>query len=66
MNDLSARLVTVFGADRLRRDVPLAPLTTFKVGGPAEWFVETQTEAEMIAAIKAAHAAGMKVTILGG
>jgi UDP-N-acetylmuramate dehydrogenase len=66
VNELSARLVTVFGAARVRRDVPLAPLTTFKVGGPAEWFVETQTEAEMIAAIKAAHAAGMKVTILGG
>ena len=30
-----------FGAERLRAAVPLAPFTTFKVGGPAEWFVET-------------------------
>ena len=66
MNDLSARLATTFGADRVRRDVRLAPMTTFKVGGPAEWFVETQTEAEMIAAIKAAHESGTKITILGG
>jgi len=64
--DLSARLATIFGAARVRRDVPLAPMTTFKVGGPAEWFVETQTEAEVIAAIKAAHESGTKITILGG
>ena len=28
--------------DVLRNDVPLAPLTTFKVGGPAEWLIETR------------------------
>ena len=66
MNDLAARLAATFGEARVRRDVPLAPMTTFKVGGPAEWFVETQTEAEMIAAIKAAHECGTKITILGG
>ena len=25
----------------IERNVPLAPFTTFKVGGPAEWFLST-------------------------
>jgi UDP-N-acetylmuramate dehydrogenase len=59
-------LTATFGADRVRRDVPLGPMTTFKVGGPADWFIETQSEQEMVAAIKAAHASATQVTILGG
>jgi UDP-N-acetylmuramate dehydrogenase len=66
VSDLGARLDDAFGADRVRRDVPLAPLTTFKVGGPAEFFLETHGEQEIVAALKAAHAATAKVTVLGG
>lgn len=65
MSDARAALAQQFG-DRLRRDVPLAPMTTFKVGGPAEWFLETISTEELVAALKLAHAAGIKVTILGG
>ena len=66
MSDLGARLEQQFGADRVRREVPLAPMTTFKVGGPAEIFIETHGEQEMISALTIAHAAGAKVTVLGG
>ena len=66
MSDVAVTLEQRFGADRVRRNVPLAPMTTFKVGGPADLFLETQSEAEIIDAVKMAHAAGMKVTILGG
>jgi UDP-N-acetylmuramate dehydrogenase len=52
--------------DRLRRDVPLAAMTTFKVGGPAELFLETTTEEELLTAIRIAHAAGIRITMLGG
>jgi UDP-N-acetylmuramate dehydrogenase len=52
--------------ERLRRDVPLAPMTTFKVGGPAELYLETTTEAELVDALAMARAAGVKVTMLGG
>jgi UDP-N-acetylmuramate dehydrogenase len=41
-------------------------LTTFKVGGPAEFFIETQDEQEIVEALKNAHAAGVNVTVLGG
>ena len=66
MSDLAARLDQAFGADRVQRDVPLAPFTTFKVGGPADFLIETRSEDEIIRAVKLAHEAGVKVTMLGG
>ena len=66
MTGFGARLEETFAADRVRRDVPLAPFTTFKVGGPAEFFIETQNEQEIIEALKIAYAAGVTVTVLGG
>jgi UDP-N-acetylmuramate dehydrogenase len=61
-----AALRAAFGADRVRVDAPLAPLTTFKVGGPAEWLLETRSSEEVLAALKIAHAAHVAVTLLGG
>ena len=55
-----------FGAGRVGADVPLAPFTTFKVGGPAEWFVETRTSGEIVTALTLAHQHGVAVTLLGG
>jgi len=66
VSDLAARLDQAFGADRVQRDVPLAPFTTFKVGGPADFLIETRSEDEIIRAVKLAHEAGVKVTMLGG
>ena len=66
MSDLAAALEKAFGADRVKRDTPLAPLTTFKVGGPADILIETQNENEIVQAVKLAHAAGVTVTMLGG
>ena len=59
---LSAR----FGADRVRTDVPLAPFTTFKVGGPADVFLETRSSEEMVHALALARAHGVPVRLLGG
>jgi UDP-N-acetylmuramate dehydrogenase len=55
-----------FGADRLQVEMPLAPLTTFKVGGPAEWLIETRSSDEIVDALRIAHANGVHVTLLGG
>lgn len=66
MSDVAVTLEQKFGAGRVRRNVPLAPMTTFKVGGPADLFLETHSEAEMIKAVTIAHASGVKVTLLGG
>jgi len=51
---------------RVRAQVPLAPLTTFRVGGPAEWFLETRSSDEIVTALQVAHTAGVHVTVLGG
>lgn len=66
MADVGADLVGAFGAERIRRDAPLAPLTTFKVGGPAQWLADLHGSDELQRAVEIARAAGMPVTILGG
>jgi UDP-N-acetylmuramate dehydrogenase len=66
LSDLGAVLRTTLGKDRVRSRVLLAPYTTFRVGGPADWFFEPRTRAEIVAALKLAHAATVPVTMLGG
>ena len=61
-----AAMHEVFGADRLRANVRLAPFTTFKVGGAAEWLLETRSSDELVTALRVARAAGVPVTMLGG
>jgi len=58
-------LVAAFG-DRARAEAPLAPLTTFRVGGPAEWLLETRSAEEIVHALRIAHEHAMHVTMLGG
>jgi UDP-N-acetylmuramate dehydrogenase len=59
-------LRAAFGADRVRSRVPLAPFTTLRVGGPADWFIETRSSDEIVTALTLAHVAGVLVTVLGG
>jgi UDP-N-acetylmuramate dehydrogenase len=66
MSDFGASLADAFGPDRVRRQVPLAPLTTFRVGGPAEWLLETRNGQEIVTALKLAHRLRAPVTLLGG
>lgn len=47
-------------------DVPLAPLTTLELGGPAKHFIRVQDEATLIEALRWAAAEGFSVAILGG
>jgi UDP-N-acetylmuramate dehydrogenase len=59
-------LRSTFGADRVHAQMPLAPFTTFKVGGPAQWLVETRNSDELLAALKLANDAQVPITLLGG
>ena len=65
MDDFFVTLKEQFG-DRARRDASLAPLTTFRVGGPADWLVEPTSSDEIVTALKLAFEAGVAVTLLGG
>jgi UDP-N-acetylmuramate dehydrogenase len=64
--DFTARLRALLGADQVRADVPLAPLTTLRVGGPADWLAEVKTLAQLSAVLRMAHEHDVPVTILGG
>jgi UDP-N-acetylmuramate dehydrogenase len=63
---VEAALVATFGAERVRRGVVLAPYTTFRVGGVADWFLETRDSDEVARALQISHASRMPVTLLGG
>lgn len=65
MTTFAETLATRF-PDRVRRDVRLAPMTTFKVGGPADVLFEAHAAEEILEAVKLADAAGAPVTMLGG
>jgi len=54
------------GAGHIRRGAPLAELTSFHVGGPADWVVDVGTQAELEGVLTAARACGVPVTLLGG
>ena len=49
-----------------RHDVPLAPLTTLRLGGPARRLVEAATEADVVEAVREADAAGEPLLVLAG
>src|SRR5437667_10513429 len=50
----------------LQENVPLAPLTTFKVGGPARYFVEAQSIGEVEEAVALARSRRLELFVLGG
>jgi UDP-N-acetylmuramate dehydrogenase len=64
--DLTRELAAGVGADRVQSGVALAPLTTLKVGGPADVMVETHSAEEIVTVIKIAGAHSAPVTVLGG
>jgi UDP-N-acetylmuramate dehydrogenase len=49
-----------------REGVPLAPLSTMGVGGPARFYVEARDESAVLAAVDWATARGLPLRILGG
>lgn len=50
----------------LQENIPLAPLTTFRIGGPARFFVEARSHAEVEEAITFARSQNLQLFILGG
>ena len=61
LDTLSARL----GADRLERGVPLAPYTTFKIGGPADLLYRARTPDELAESVTVARETGIPFFLLG-
>lgn len=47
-------------------DAPLAPLTTFRLGGPATRLLTATTDAEVVDAVREADASGTPLLVIGG
>ena len=51
--------------DRLRTSFPMAPLTTFRLGGPAALYLEPESEADLAAAAEALAAGAIPCVVIG-
>ena len=51
---------------QVQENVALAPLTTFKVGGPAKYFVEAKTAKQVSEAVAFAQSRSLPLFVLGG
>ncbi|MEV5240013.1 UDP-N-acetylmuramate dehydrogenase [Streptomyces cinnamoneus] len=49
-----------------RHDAPLAPLTTFRLGGPAARLITAVTDDEVVAAVREADETGTPLLVIGG
>lgn len=52
--------------ERVRQQELLAPYTTFKIGGPADYFFEARTQEELVNAVRASNALALPFFLLGG
>jgi len=66
VTDPGAALRDAFGPARVHQDAPLAPFTTFKVGGPADWLLELHGGTELKQAAAIAREVGVPLIALGG
>ena len=60
-----AALSSALGRDRVLRNVALAPYTTFKIGGPADFFFEARSSEELAHAIEVARERQLNHFVLG-
>jgi UDP-N-acetylmuramate dehydrogenase len=66
VTDFAAAARAAFGPDRLQANANLSSMTTFRVGGPADWLIETRNADEILLALSLARDAALPVTLLGG
>jgi UDP-N-acetylenolpyruvoylglucosamine reductase len=64
MNTVAEKLSHLLGD--VRTEVPVAPLTTFKIGGNAEFYFEAKTRKDLAKALTASKTLGIPYTVLGG
>ena len=63
-DDAERALRSRFG-EALEREVPLAPFTTFQIGGPADWYIAVQSADELATAVRLARSHEIPWVLLG-
>lgn len=51
---------------KIQKNIPLAPMTTFGIGGAARFFCEAASEEEMMEAVTYARDNNLEIFVLGG
>ncbi len=64
--ELEKHYLNTMFSEQLKQNYPLADLSTFKIGGNAEYFAELTTKEEVEAAFAWAKEQGLAITVLGG
>src|SRR5512145_414303 len=64
--DFEQALRSALGDARVHRAAPLAPFTTFRVGGAADYLVEARGSGDVRRALALARSAGVPTAVLGG
>ena len=62
---LTRKLNAVLGEGRIYRNVDLAPYTTFRIGGPADLFIEPSTSDDLASVLEIIRESGMPHFVLG-
>ena len=65
MNDINQKLKAILPEENLVRNEPLAKHTTFKIGGPAEYFVTPENEDQLKLVIKVCKESNIPYYIIG-
>lgn len=63
--EIQEALAPALGSERLRLGEPLAPYTTFRIGGPADALYDAMSDRELASAVLAARHADIPVFVLG-
>ena len=63
--ETAERLLRGSAGDRVRVDFPLAPLTSFRIGGPAALYLEIESGADLDAAARATTETGLPFVVIG-
>ena len=65
MNDINHKLKAILPEENIVRNEPLAKHTTFKIGGPAEYFVTPENEDQLKLVIKVCKESNIPYYIIG-
>lgn len=63
--DEAARILREAAGDRVRRDFPLAPLTSFRLGGPAAVYLEAASQEDLAGLGRALDETGVPMLVIG-
>lgn len=66
MKKVLTELKKIFGENRIREHEPMSSHTTFKIGGPAEYYIDISMPDEIVKAVQITKKLGIPFFIFGG